>query len=179
MQNIHTYLKDYGNYTFLEKEFNEVDNVILSLIAYVDLEGIVPERKHGKISLQEASNLFFQKYSKKEIDRNIWSVKHACYLFEELAKTKRFQNLLLYNYRYKVTFDMQFGALCILLPDKSIYISYEGTDGYVSGWKEDFMLSYQFPTGAQMEAVHYLNQVVGIFSHKLYVGGHSKGGNLA
>ncbi len=179
MQTIHTYLKDYGNYTFLEREFNEVDNVILSLISYVDLDGIVPKRKQGKITLQEASSLFFQKYSKAEIDRNIWSVKNSCYLLRELSETKRFQNLYLYNYEYKVTFDMQFGALCILLPDRSIYVSYEGTDGYVSGWKEDFMFSYQFPTYAQLEAIRYLNQVIGFFSHKVYVGGHSKGGNLA
>lgn len=179
MQTIHTYLKDYGKYTFLEKEFNEVDNVILSLISYVDLDGIVPERNQGKITLQKASEIFFQKYSKKEIDSNIWSVKHACYLLQELSETNRFQNLLLYNYEYKVTFDMQFGALCILLPNKSIYVSYEGTDGYVSGWKEDFMLCYQFPTSAQLEAVQYLNRVIGFFSPKVYVGGHSKGGNLA
>ncbi len=179
MKMIPDYLKKYGNYTFLEKELNEIDNVILSLISYVDLEGIVPSFGEGKISLKEASEIFFQRNSDKEIRQNIFSVKQAIALFSKLSNTRRFQDLLLYNYEYKVTFDMQFGALCILLPTKNIYVSFEGTDSYISGWKEDCMFAYQFPTKAQTEAIHYLNKVIGFFSPKCYIGGHSKGGNLA
>lgn len=179
MKTIHEYIKEYGTYTFLEKEFNEVDNVILSLISYVDFSGIVPGIKKGKITLKEASDKFYKKYTKKEIDHNVLSVRNACYLLKELANSKRFQDLLLYNYKYEVTFDMQFGALCIMLPNKNVYVSFEGTDSYISGWKEDCMFTYMFPTNAQKEAVNYLNKTIGILSHKIYVGGHSKGGNLA
>lgn len=179
MGTIDHYLKEYGKYTFLEEEFNEIDAVILSLISYVDLLDIVPGIKKGKILLKDAALQYFKSHSKKEIDHNMLSVKNATYLLEKLANTNRYQNLYLCNYHYEVTFDMQFGAMCILLPDKSVYVSFEGTDSYVSGWKEDFMFSYMFPTNAQKEAIHYLNQVVGLFSPKVYVGGHSKGGNLA
>lgn len=179
MATISEYIKKYGNYTFLEKEFNEVDNVILSLVSYVNFYGIVPGIKQGKITLKEASKKYFNKYTKKDIDNNMISVRSAIYLLKELAVTKRYQDLLLYNFHYEVTFDMQFGALCIMLPNKNIYVSYEGTDNYVSGWKEDCMFSYMFPTNAQKEAINYLNKVIGLFSHKVYVGGHSKGGNLA
>lgn len=179
MGNIETYLKSYGKYTFLEKEFNEVDNVILSLISYIDLYDIVPGIKEGKITLKDASKKFYNKYSQKEINQNIVAVKGASNLLKELASTKRYKDLLLYNYVYKVTFDMQFGALCIMLPNKNVYVSYEGTDGYVSGWKEDCMLACSFPNNAQIEAINYLNKVVGLFSHGVYVGGHSKGGHLA
>lgn len=179
METIYDYLKEYGKYSFLEEKFNEVDNVILSLISYIDLYGIVPSYKRGKITIKDASELFYKKYTKKEVDDNILAVRSASHMLGELAKTKRYQDLLLYNYEYKVTFDMQFGALCVLLPDKSVYVSYEGTDGYISGWKEDCMFSYKFPTDAQKEAVYYLDSVIGLFTHKVYVGGHSKGGNLA
>jgi len=179
METIRDYLKEYGKYTFLEKEFNEVDNVILSLISYVDFKGIVPGIKLGKITLKAASDKFFKRYTKKEIDSNMISVRNANYLLKDLADTNRFKDLLLYNYKYKVTFDMQFGALCIMLPTKKVYVSFEGTDSYVSGWQEDFMFTYMFPTNAQKEAVNYLNKVIGILSPKIYVGGHSKGGNLA
>lgn len=179
MGNIETYLNNYGKYTFLEKEFTEVDNVILSLIAYIDLYGIVPGIKKGKITLSEASKQFYSKYSKKEIDKNILSVKSASYLLKELASTNRYKDLLLYNYEYKVNFDMQFGALCIMLPNKNIYVSFEGTDGYISGWKEDCMFACGFPNAAQIEAINYLDKVIGVFSHNIYVGGHSKGGHLA
>lgn len=179
MGTIDTYLKEYGKYTFLEEEFNEVDASILSLISYVNFSDIVPGIKQGKILLKDASKKYFENNTKKEIDSNLISVRNATYLLEKLATTKRYQNLYLYNYHYEVTFDMQFGAICIMLPNKNIYVSFEGTDSYVSGWKEDFMFSYMFPTNAQKEAVRYLNQVVGLFSPKIYVGGHSKGGNLA
>lgn len=179
MGTIDTYLKQYGKYTFLEEEFNEIDASILSLISYVDFADIVPGVKQGKILLKDASKIFFEKNTKKEIDNNLISVRNATYLLEKLATTKRYQNLYLYNYHYEVTFDMQFGAMCIMLPNKNVYVSFEGTDNYVSGWKEDFMFSYMFPTNAQKEAVRYLNRVVGLFSPKIYVGGHSKGGNLA
>lgn len=176
---IKDYLKKYGNYTFTEKEFNEVDAAILSLLPYVNFSNIVPNMKEDKIRLQEASDLFYSKYTKKDIENNMVSVRSISYLLKILAGTKRFQDLLLFNYDYEVTFDMQFGALCILLPNKRVFVAYEGTDSYISGWMEDCMLTYMFPTKAQEKAVAYLNKVTGLFGPKIYVGGHSKGGNLA
>lgn len=179
MKTLDIYLEKYGKYTFLEEEFNEVDAMILSLLSYVDLLKIVSDTKKDKITIKEALELFHSKYTKKEVNQNILSVRNASYLLKKVAKTIRFQNLYLYHYRYEVTMDMQFGAMCILLPTKEVYVSYEGTDSYISGWKEDFMLSYMFPTSAQKQAIEYLNRVTGIFGPKIYVGGHSKGGNLA
>ena len=42
MGTIDTYLKEYGNYTFQEEEFNEVDAIIFSLLSYANLLDIVP-----------------------------------------------------------------------------------------------------------------------------------------
>lgn len=179
MGNISTYLKQYGQYSFSEKEFNEVDNIIFSTLSYIDLADIVPPIGKGSITIEDASKLFYKKYTKNDIDKNVISVRKASHYLREVAESVRFKDLLLYNYEYSVTFDMQFGALCIRLPNNSVYVSYEGTDGYISGWEEDFMLAYMFPTNSQRAAVRYLNRVVGLFSKKVYVGGHSKGGNLA
>ena len=179
MKTIYNYLKEYGKYTFLEQEFNEVDNVILSMLSYVDFYNIVPSIDCGSISLKEATKLFYKKHSKKEIDKNIISVRDACYLIKELANTKRYKDLELLNYEYQISFDSQFGALCIKLPNRMMYVSYEGTDSNISGWEEDFMLAYQFPVTSHKLAIEYLNMVSSLFGPKLYVGGHSKGGNLA
>jgi len=176
---IKNYLEEYGNYTFLEKDFNEVDAAILSMLSYINFSNIVSNTREDMISLEEASDIFYSKYSKKDIENNMVSVRSISYLLKYLANTNRFKDLLLFNYEYKVTFDMQFGAICILLPDKHVFVSYEGTDNYVSGWMEDCMLTYMFPTKAQIEAVDYINNVSGLFGPKIYVGGHSKGGNLA
>ena len=179
MKTISNYLKEYGKYTFMDKGFNEVDNVILSILSYVDFYGIVPSTNNGSITLKEASKEFYKKYSKKDIKTNIISVRDASKILAEIASTKRFKDLELLNYEYYIADGAQFGALCIKLPNKNLYISFEGTDAYVSGWEEDFMLSYKFPTKAQELAIEYLNNVVRMFGPRVYVGGQSKGGHLA
>ena len=66
------YLKEYGDYTFEEKEFNEVDNVILSMLTYVNYSGIVSEGHKEKKTIKEVSDIYFSKYTKKEINKNLW-----------------------------------------------------------------------------------------------------------
>lgn len=179
MGNLHTYLKSYGKYDFYDRPFNEVDNVILSLITYIDFDGIVSKNKIDKITLLEASNLFYEKYDKKKIDSFMMSIRHASKMLGEIANTNRFKDVLLYNFSYKVDHNMQFGAITIKIPNQGIYIGYKGTDSVISGWKEDFMFTYMFPTPAQTEAINYLNNAVNFLENNIYVGGHSKGGNLA
>jgi len=179
MKNIHSYVKEYGKYTFLEKEFNEVDNVIFSMLSYIDFYNIVPSIGCGSVTMKKASDIFYKKHNKREISKNIFTVREAIYLLKELSITKRYKDLDLLNYEYQLSFDSQFGALCIKLPNKMMYVSFEGTDSNISGWEEDFMLSYKFPVKSHELAIQYLNMISPLFGPKLYVGGHSKGGNLA
>ena len=74
----------------------------------------------------------------------------------------------------------QFSALTILLPDKTAYIAFRGTDDTIVGWKEDFNLAFLPVVPAQKMAAEYLSAAAAALpSHPLRVGGHSKGGNLA
>ena len=128
MGTIKDYIANYGKYTFLEKEFNEVDNAIFSSLSYVDFEGIVPGIGEKGITLKEAAELFYKKFTKKEILDNILAVREASLLLKELAESNRYKDLILLNYEYLISNDIQFGAICIKLPDKTMYVSYEGTD---------------------------------------------------
>lgn len=179
MDDIRIYIKYYKDYTFLEEPFNEVDNVILSILSYINFNGIVPTIGKGSIKLSDASELFWSKYTNKDINLNIAVVKEAPYILKKMEDSKRYKDILLYNYAYKVNNESQFGALCCKLNDGSIYVSYEGTDSTIIGWEEDFKLSYQFPTLAQKEAINYLNESIKFSDKNIIVGGHSKGGNLA
>ena len=80
----------------------------------------------------------------------------------------------------ELAFDeqFQFAALEVVLDDGTSYIAYRGTDDTIVGWKEDFQLSAGV-VPAQRKAADYLNEVAGNSMRKLWVGGHSKGGNLA
>ncbi len=100
-------------------------------------------------------------------------------MFQIMKDTKRYQDTLLYNYMKVVNDDMQFGAMTMKLPDKSIYISFAGTDTSIIGWEEDFKMTYLYPGASQKYASIYLNKAVGLLDRNIRVGGHSKGGNLA
>ena len=172
------YIEKYGDKSFDEVEFNEVDNVILSLVSYIDFTDIVPKNKNV-ITLEEAANKFFRKYRERELRSNIFSIRSAIRLFREVQKYKRYNSLKLHNYEKIVNESEQFGAVCIDINDELMYVSFEGTDEAVIGWKEDFQFAYKFPTPSQDDAIIYLEKVVGFKNIRVIVGGHSKGGNLA
>ena len=172
------YIEKYGNKSFDEEKFNEVDNVILSLVSYIDLTDIVPKNKNV-ITLEEAANKFFRKYRERELRNNIFSIRSAIRLFREIKDYKRYNSLKLHNYEKIVNENEQFGAVCIDIRDDLMYVSFEGTDEAVIGWKEDFQFAYKFPTPSQDDAIIYLEKVVGFKNKNIIVGGHSKGGNLA
>ena len=102
-------------------------------------------------------------------------------LYERMVQGKRFRNLEL-NYYVNVIeerWETQFSAVTFTLGDGSHYVAYRGTDETIVGWKEDFNMAFLTPVPGQAISVEYLNRVAGRFGGPLYVGGHSKGGNLA
>ena len=75
--------------------------------------------------------------------------------------------------------EMQFAAVNVLLPDGSGVIAFRGTDATIIGWREDFNMSHACPVPSQTQAEQYLLSVAAAGRGKLYLCGHSKGGNLA
>ena len=175
--NISRFIDNYGNSSFEEVPFTEVDNVIFATLAYLNLEDLVSKSSFNAKRLQDVANVFFIKYSTKE--KNIYAVRKAIKLFRTIKDTKRYKDLLLYNYAYESGVDEQFSALTIEINKHYVYVSFEGTDQLVSGWKEDFMFSYLFPTISQKKAIYYINHHFTFKRKKIILGGHSKGGNLA
>ena len=68
MANIMDYMDWRGDLSFEADEFNEVDNLILAQLAYVDFEGIVTAEENAPaVPLKEASGQFWEKNDKDEI----------------------------------------------------------------------------------------------------------------
>ena len=44
MKNMLDYIEEYGNYSFKEKPFNEIDNLIFSQLAYTDFKNIADKQ---------------------------------------------------------------------------------------------------------------------------------------
>lgn len=177
MAEILDYLDWRGDITLAEKGLNEVDSLILSELAYADMDGIAPTpEQDGTITVAEV----WERYQAKGTDQS-YLVNNPKRLLERAAASQRFGSLPLGRYVNEVDQkrEIQFSAVTFYLPDGACYVAYRGTDNTIVGWREDFNICYLDETPGQGQAVAYLNRIGGETDCPLWVGGHSKGGNLA
>ncbi len=181
MANIMDYLLWRGDLGFQQSEFNEVDNLILSELVYVEFAGIVPKPGHGKITLSEASERFFSQHTDEEINAKVSSTKMAAFLMREMAATERFSGIRLSGYVNEIDLveQSQFCAMTVKLGDGRTNVVFSGTDSTIVGWREDFNMIFLDQTPGQMKAWQYLEDVSSKTGDRLRIMGHSKGGNLA
>lgn len=182
MANLMDYLEWRGDLTLEKSPFNEVDNLILSQLVYVDFKGIVPgPGEKEKISVAEAARIFFETHDPEKIMKKVSMTKTAMFVLKKMAKTERFKNAMLSGYVNDISLEeqSQFAVVCVTLSDKSIYVAFSGTDDSIVGWRENFNMGFLSETPGQLKAVDYLNHLAETKQSAVRVGGHSKGGNLS
>ena len=174
MPNFIDYTKYYGEKSFEEVPFNDIDALILAELSYLNFSDVSDELPN---TIENISKSYFYVVTKEKIKSKKNVYKYAHNLFGYVKTSPRFKDIEMINYSRIVDSKKQFGAITFKCKDW-IYISYEGTNEYMSGWREDFDLSNIFPVPSQKLAAEYL---IGEAKkhNKIYVGGHSKGGNLA
>ncbi|MCM1268614.1 MAG: DUF2974 domain-containing protein [Bacteroidales bacterium] len=179
METMIGYLKEYGGYSLEEKPFSEVDSLILSQFSYLKFDGIVPapEENGASVSLKEiaAHPHYDHLYADERYRRDNTA------LFEGLLQSRRFGDMKLWNYVNLIEqeAESQFSAVVCGLSETLTYVVFRGTDENIVGWKEDLNLAFSEPVPGQRYSVEYLEAAAQTFSGSFYVGGHSKGGNLA
>ena len=176
MGNVVNYIKWRGDLSFSDSPFNEVDNLALALLVYNDFFGIVPVKGEGiKISIKDAAEWYFTKHSIDKCSRLDFD-----WILYYMAKTRRFGGLYLSDYidLNESEKDMMFTAFTVHLPDGTKYVSFRGTTMDIDDWRLDFKISFE-EIGAQKAAAEYLKFITEKYSGDIFVGGHSKGGNLA
>lgn len=178
--NAYDYLRWRGDIPFSQWPFNEIDALICSQICYLRWDRVLSYAR--KIRLKDAVAQYREKRDEELVrqagDMNPRREK-LVYL---AAETARYSNarLMYYHREFSPESEKQFQALTIFLPDGTYYVSYEGTDATIVGWKEDFNMTFLCPIPSQLSAAVYLKKVMQDtrFGH-FRIGGHSKGGNLA
>ena len=175
--NIFDYVKKYGNFTFEEKPFNDIDNLVFSMLSYLDYTDTSINFKEHTIEYIGREYFILNRYA--NIRRKGIAQKDAYLLLEEVVKSKRYKDIVVHDYVYSTSINKQFSAMMFRINDNLEYMSFEGTDELISGWKEDLYLSCVFPVPAQRDAIKYANDHIKIFGPNIIIGGHSKGGNLA
>lgn len=172
MANIIDYIRWRGDLTFQEKQFNEVDNLIFCQLSYLDFKGIVAELETDKeISIKEACEAYEELHGAEKVPE----------LLRLMASANRFKNVRLAGFMDifdRLEKKTQFAAIRILLENGVEYIAFRGTDETIVGWQEDFSMSFRV-IPAQKYALDYVNAVLEKSRNQIYLGGHSKGGNLA
>lgn len=174
------YIEWRNDVSFRAAPFNEIDNVLLSYLAYADFGELLQEEKR-RVSIETCFKRFCKKHDLANVRDSKHFIERAPLLLEEMVRGARFRGTKVAHFRE--VFDkekvQQFAALVFLLPDGTKYISFRGTDLSITGWKEDFLMSFTAETEGAKEAVSYLNEVAACVEGDLILGGHSKGGNFA
>ena len=183
MANILDYLSWRGDLTLAQSPFNEVDNLILAELSFVNFTGIVPGPGEGEgVPLHSAAEAFFRSHEGGDMGMGVLVPDEIPALLRKMAECPRFREMRVNCFRdhLDVRKAEQFAAVTVELGDGSLYLSFRGTDDTIAGWKEDFLLGCQPEVPAQKKAVAYVKAVAGQYPRrKLMLGGHSKGGNLA
>lgn len=172
--NINKYIKTFGHKTFHEMPFNEVDGLIFAEMAYINFNLVIPDNHLVKLKDIKIEN-------KKEFYYGSVDARYNRVMIESMMKSKRYENIKI---GYCIRKDdyinfQQFFAMTIIMPTHEAYIAYRGTDVSLLGWREDFYIAFQDVFPSQLMALEYVNNVTQLFHEKFYIGGHSKGGNLA
>ena len=177
MAGIFEYLKWRGDLTFRQDPVNEVDALIFSALAYVRYGDGEQLLTGDTGTLTEIADAFFSLPDCEE--RTM--LKNDLELLLSAAETTRFGRAKLCMYRDLLIPEQetQFAAVTFLLDDGSAFLAFRGTDHTLVGWKEDFNMTFQQTVPSQRLALQYTREAAMELPGPLYLGGHSKGGNMA
>ena len=183
MGTVYDYLTWRGDLTMRAAPFCEVDSLILSMFAYLDMQDIVPAPgEEGTLSVWAASKAFMERYpDPKKSKMGVLIPKDIVKMMRAMRSTKRFGTLKMSGYVNLIDpeTELQFSAVTFLMADGTAVVTYRGTDDTLVGWKEDMNMCFLPVVPAQIKAVEYLKNVAKEHKGKLILTGHSKGGNLA
>ena len=183
MGNLITYVQQYGAQTFEDKSLTDIDVLVLTEIAYLPFDEIVPKSFDvtEAISLEQLGKEF-EIIKEKEHENNPFMItSERIELLEVVSKSQRYKEIKVFGFMNDIDDERtkQFAAVCYKWEEENRWIIFRGTDETLIGWKEDFMMTYSDLIPAQTDAIEYLKKQAETFSGTLNVSGHSKGGNLS
>ncbi len=178
MTNLFDYLKWRGDLAFSQAPLTSVDLLIFSEIVHAPLERLLKdgdESYKGKTLLQLLPEVYPMPVKGKEY--NLLSSRSD--IFYMMKEYRRFADvkLMKFSSHFEPEHTKQFAAAEFAI-GKTAIIAFRGTDATVTGWREDFLMSFESPIPAQTDALSFMDNIPDCYD-EVYVCGHSKGGNLA
>ena len=183
MGTLFEYIDWRGDISFDTVGVGEVDNMIFSQICYIDFKRIVPASPTAKpVGFVSATKRYVNAHKGEPINLGAIMPADVVNIATKAARSQRFAQTSVIAYVNKISDvdEKQFSAITFLIGEESCFVAFRGTDDTIVGWKESLNMSFMCPIPAQTEAVEYLEKIAEAFpDRRIYVGGHSKGGNLA
>ena len=183
MPNITDYVRWYKDVGFDVKPFNDVDNLVLSQLSYLDLKPVL-----GEDYTEESDAPALNECVKRLRQQGIPIRKQApddSKRFEALVRacvaSKRFGTLKITRFKdvYSDHSSIQYCTMTFAPVDNegAGYVAFRGTDSTIAGWKEDFMFAVTLTESQKMAVDHLAAEIER--TGRIITGGHSKGGHLA
>lgn len=170
MATIFDYLKQYGPRTFADTPLSVIDAAIFAQLAYCDFTDH-PSGRLQDIDDAQASRMV----------AGTWQMAANQRLLTTLAHSRRFKDVTWRHpvARADIKRQQEFSAVTWQLDAHTFYLSFRGTRASFIDWKEDFNMTFLDAIPSQQAALAYLQHIAAHHDGYLYLGGHSKGGNLA
>ena len=172
MSNINDYLLWRGDLSLKSSPLNSIDNMILARFSYMPFYKIQMEPIETVESISKKMISFEDKDFGYHGDKD---------LITNMGKSLRFKNMIVTDYEANTDKESQkqFSAITVHVDNNTMYLSFNGTDSSIIGWKEDFNLSFMENIPSQIEGTEYLKKQALKYNKNILMGGHSKGGNIA
>lgn len=170
MYTVIDYLNYYKNISLSDVHWNNMDNLVCSILVYLNIESFKEEK-----NISELYD-YYLKFKNKAT--NSLMAPKAFDMLSIILSSKRYKELTVSNFNVLLNNKTQFGAATFKIKN-ILVVSFRGTDGSFIGWVENFRIAYEYPTYTQNLAIDYLNNIDNYDQKNIYVVGHSKGGNLA
>ena len=180
VETVFDYLRWRGDLTFAQDAFNEVDNLILCIITYLNFrrfDALRSRDPNDAVTLGEIVSRMTPEDEQQGLSPNDYIP-----LMQAAADSVRFGSVRMFGYETvrDEEREMQLDALSFLVPDGALFCAFMGTDRSLVGWKENLNLSFMDAVPAQVGATEYVTDMAAHCPDRLLrIGGHSKGGNLA
>ena len=197
MDKLVDYIKWMGSLNFDAYPFREADALVLCVASYFDMKPVFKgrieadtEEKQRRLTLSDCIPMIEEGRASLMITGGDMGNSDV---LEAAARSVRFGSLFM-NGNVDIInkdADLQFAAVCFSYEPAGCgrpfsFIAFRGTDSTLVGWKEDFMISFTRPK-AQILSAEYVRALMeageaadqGERIRDWYIGGHSKGGNLA
>ena len=160
MDNLKDYIRWMGDIPIQATGMRDADAMVLCGLSYFDLSPLFDGSKTPR--LRDFLPILKRGEAKVQITG---SPENHLELMALAAASRRYGELTLSDY------------VDVLNQELTVQLAYRGTDNSLAGWREDFMFSFTRTEAQELALAYALAHIRP--DRRWYLGGHSKGGNLA